>query len=397
MQRASLGTLALFLISIDPEVSRAQSFGSGPNLSPQGFDLNQWGQVPDQGIPDTFKPEVVLPQREQFGPMAQDELMELYQRHIGNGGLALTPLPPELAENEGYSNVLKFYDGFASDVFEDDGRHRINFFKMNGSFNPELAIQNGKTSILYTDIVRLSRSVALVTATKNVTSLGGGKTTLKTKSDDLCEEVKFSGSLIAGHCTAFLAFDQQTIVTANHCIPDQGDYSVVFDFSSSPTVDSETVFHVVHTATSLQDANHDLAILRLDRPVPSEIAEPLEMNLVSGIELDTRVGIIGHPMGMGKIVEFGDESRVKDVLEAHFRTNNDAFHGNSGSPVFNQETLAVEGILQQGQYDLVKDIDRNCTVVRTVDADGADNSGVVLGFQTALMSIKAATLWDEAQ
>jgi len=94
----------------------------------------------------------------------------------------------------------------------------------------------------------------------------------------------------------------------------------------------------------------DYALIRLDRKVKNH--KPLAINRGRGLEKVTPHFVTGHPTGLPfKFV--GNARVIKDVdgASAYFGTNLDPFGGNSGSPVFNAETLLIEGIHVRGEGD----------------------------------------------
>ncbi|HBB66221.1 MAG TPA: hypothetical protein DCZ93_02755, partial [Elusimicrobia bacterium] len=92
----------------------------------------------------------------------------------------------------------------------------------------------------------------------------------------------------------------------------------------------------------------DYALIRLDRKVKGH--KPLPVNRGGGVKKGTPLFVTGHPTGLP--LKFAGNARViKDVdgASAYFGTNLDTFGGNSGSPVFNAETLLIEGIHVRGE------------------------------------------------
>lgn len=94
----------------------------------------------------------------------------------------------------------------------------------------------------------------------------------------------------------------------------------------------------------------DYALVRLDRKVAGR--QPLPINR-SAIAQGAAVGVIGYPSGMPVKVQ-EEEAEVRTVTRSgYFVTNLNTFKGNSGSPVFNMETLKIEGVLARGGVDFV--------------------------------------------
>jgi Peptidase S46 len=62
--------------------------------------------------------------------------------------------------------------------------------------------------------------------------------------------------------------------------------------------------------------------------------------------------VIGHPCGLPQ--KYAPRARVRDnTPDTFFVANLDTYGGNSGSPVFNSSSNAVEGILVRGENDFV--------------------------------------------
>lgn len=69
--------------------------------------------------------------------------------------------------------------------------------------------------------------------------------------------------------------------------------------------------------------------------------------------------VVGHPSGLPTKVAGGTEVVGNDE-DNFFTALLDTFGGNSGSAVFNSETLEVEGILVRGARDYVYDSEASC-------------------------------------
>jgi hypothetical protein len=188
-------------------------------------------------------------------------------------------------------------------------------------------------------------------------------------SDDywLCGDERFSDQPTAPFCTAFMV-GPDLIATAGHCISFEvlDDLRIVFGFemidANTPvtSVGPERVYRIADVVAVRDDLFADYAILRVDRPIVSPGAVPLPLQIDSEIVPGTRVGIIGHPQGLPLKIAFGIETTAHDsaFYDSKFVANFDASGGNSGSPVFNQETGEVEGIYVSSlAHDFVEEDD----------------------------------------
>ncbi|MBI2432686.1 MAG: trypsin-like peptidase domain-containing protein [Candidatus Hydrogenedentes bacterium] len=198
----------------------------------------------------------------------------------------------------------------------------------------------------------------------------------------LCADEAFSDQPYLGFCTGFL-IAEDLIATAGHCLEgtDPSTIRIVFGWemqnTTTPvsTVDAENVYSVEEVVEEVLNFAQDHSVLRLDRPVTLAGVTPLEVRLSGRVPDAARVGIIGHPMGLPKKIAYGPSTRVGGNLRPYvFFANFDASGGNSGSPVFNQETGVVEGIYVFSQVDDFI-VDGDCFRLNRVD-DGVAGQGV---------------------
>ncbi len=83
----------------------------------------------------------------------------------------------------------------------------------------------------------------------------------------------------------------------------------------------------------------------------------------------TPLVMVGHPSGLPQKIAGG--ARVRDnSASSHFVANTDSYGGNSGSPIFNELTSEVEGILVRGVADYVSE--GNCYVSNHCSDAGCD-------------------------
>ncbi len=163
------------------------------------------------------------------------------------------------------------------------------------------------------------------------------------------------------------------LLTASHCVTEEADCQNlrwVFDFTNErEQIAAENVFSCKEViASSYQNdlkKHLDYALIKLDRPA---IGKRVVNYRKSGQILpNTEVAVIGHPSGLplkiadnGKValltktdIPLNAKELVKSIMHDRyvFKTNVDAFEGNSGSPVINMKTLELEGILIEGAED----------------------------------------------
>jgi V8-like Glu-specific endopeptidase len=192
-----------------------------------------------------------------------------------------------------------------------------------------------------------------------------------TESMNLCSGERFSEMINPAMCSAFLVADD-LLVTAGHCIKSDADCArnrFVFDFrndllkqSSDVYINADNVYKCASIVSRALDQTtmNDYALIKLDRVVRDRSS--LKLRKSGKIADNAAIFVIGQPSGLPSIIS--DQARVRsNDKEFFFVTNLDTFGGNSGSAVFNAQTLEVEGILVRGETDYIKDEARGCYVV----------------------------------
>ena len=180
---------------------------------------------------------------------------------------------------------------------------------------------------------------------------------------NLCPGVPFKGQPKAARCSAFLV-SPDTVVTAGHCVRTEWDCkssSFVFDYRidmlgkrsgrlNRHTIKKSKVYGCKEILERKLDKNtkEDWAIVRLKRPVKDRGF--LKVRKYGNIQKADKLSLMGFPSGLPlKIATNGKlrENKNKNYFVAEL----DAFHINSGSPVINENTLEVEGVLVRGEKD----------------------------------------------
>jgi V8-like Glu-specific endopeptidase len=187
---------------------------------------------------------------------------------------------------------------------------------------------------------------------------------------NLCSEVRFNQLATFAHCTGFLV-GKRKLVTSAHCIKsDQHCKEMAFIFTHQKnqyyTTDlfkDESVYFCNKVINRVKNrlSGNDFALIELDRKVLKR--EPLEFRNKGRVKSCDEMVVIGHGSGLPLLVA-NNGIIVDNSSDFLFNTTLDVFVGNSGSPVFNQRTKKVEGIISEGEEDLVFDKSRNCYVNR---------------------------------
>jgi hypothetical protein len=175
----------------------------------------------------------------------------------------------------------------------------------------------------------------------------------------LCSSEPFAAQPIACFCSGFLVA-QDVVATAGHCVKSKADLATirfVFDFRMVDAERARTRFgaddvYAGKTLIGRQLASDgtDWALVRLDRPVVGRT--PVKVRATGKVTNAQSLFVIGHPCGLPQ--KYAPGAKVRDNAPAPFFVANlDTYGGNSGSPVFNADTVVVEGILVRGENDFV--------------------------------------------
>lgn len=194
---------------------------------------------------------------------------------------------------------------------------------------------------------------------------------------NVCAEERFSDAPLVSSCTAFLVAPN-LILTAGHCIKDKYEckkQTWVLDFNDGGefTAPSGTVsfprskaFQCAELVSWSNNPKLDYALIRLDRAVSN--VRPLPLRRQGKIKNDEILTVIGHPLGMPKLIS--DFAEIRDnSLTYTFKTNTDTFSGNSGSPVIGFDSKVVEGLLIRGEDDFELNLDSLCQRPKRCEKD----------------------------
>lgn len=214
---------------------------------------------------------------------------------------------------------------------------------------------------------KLARATAVAVLSANEIPGANNTFSLDTRrlSEQFCREEKFSQDPSLSYaCTGFLVAPD-LLVTAGHCSVNVGEsrnetttycktFSWLFDyqqnafgFTKLENIPNEKLYRCKETIYAVNDEKlpfRDFAVIRLDRPV--EGREPLKM-AAGGVKNEDILSMIGYPLGTPAKRSINARVLMNNPERKAFVTNLDAFQGNSGSPVFNQQNEVV-GILVSG-------------------------------------------------
>lgn len=174
-------------------------------------------------------------------------------------------------------------------------------------------------------------------------------------SYNLHSSERFRNQPLGAFCTVFLVAPD-IVVSAGHCasVRDYRAMSVVFGYNmigrSTPRVNvpANNVYKIKEVISRELKGSIDYGVFRLDRPV--ETIEPMKVSR-KPVKRDDNLYIIGHPVGLP--LKYAPGAKVTYFSNNFFfRATLDAYGGNSGSPVFNEEHEVV-GILVRGNTDFI--------------------------------------------
>jgi len=198
--------------------------------------------------------------------------------------------------------------------------------------------------------------------------------------------VQFLDQPVASSCTGFL-IAPDILVSAGHCFTKPGangyesprdpnfggiaDKVWIFDYTNDVpfnrsgnyiSIPKENQYRIVEMLDAKLVGSgtngSDYAIMRLDRPTNRK---PFKFRFGGKVTTGDYLAMVGAPDGLP--LKIADSAFViNNNGPRSFKTNLDAFHGNSGGPVFNVRGW-IEGMLLYGPSDYF--VDESCNCVRT--------------------------------
>lgn len=199
----------------------------------------------------------------------------------------------------------------------------------------------------------------------------------------LCQQERFAAQKAPGFCSGFLVNDQ-TLLTAEHCIPDQQaceNTRIIFNYQIGSDGQAESIelqdIYGCQSVNYIEDA--DLALVSLDR-IPN--LPSLILSSSDHLQLGTPLAVVGHPSGLPKKISTDGFVLQPSNNTSYFIGVLDTFAGSSGSPVFDLDSYQVVGMLVGGEtdYQLTQN---SCFAVKLCQNSAKDCSGeLIVGFDS---------------
>jgi hypothetical protein len=190
--------------------------------------------------------------------------------------------------------------------------------------------------------------------------------------ESICESQtnwKFCLEQCLSNCTGF-AISDSLIVTAGHCVSQYALNNICFVYGYKATgkdyfeFDTTDIYQGVEVVDYVQANEIDYAVVKVNKKIPkfrivNYSTKPLA-------DQNAEYYMLGYPLGVPLKVSFGGKV-VSNNNPHYFLLSIDSFGGNSGSPVLNYNTNAVEGILFKGTVDFLEDEKKGCRYFTVCD------------------------------
>lgn len=203
----------------------------------------------------------------------------------------------------------------------------------------------------------------------------------------VCSDERFADQISGVNCTGFLV-GEDLLLTAGHCSVPFGETvknkntsdcrsnSWLFDYkieknrkANMKSISTDNIYGCKEVIVGAWSHKIDYSLLRLDRKVPN-FRKPLKVDFENTVHKGDKIFVMGHPSGLP--LKYAGGAEVFKVDKDFFSANLDTFAINSGSPVFNQDTLRIIGILVRGAIDYYQDSEptRSCLRANVCDYNG---------------------------
>lgn len=172
----------------------------------------------------------------------------------------------------------------------------------------------------------------------------------------MCPGEKYATQPQWGFCTGALV-GPDLVLTAGHCVTNEKEClhtRLIFDFNlmdredEIKTIKKQVIFSCVEIIYRKEEiSGSDFAIIRIDRQISDR--KYLKFSETE-VTFQNKLLVAGYPLGLPFKFTFNGQVRSQ-MNDKYFVATLDTFSGNSGSPVFNQDTLEIVGVLSRGEKD----------------------------------------------
>lgn len=183
------------------------------------------------------------------------------------------------------------------------------------------------------------------------------------KKLNMCEDEPFVDEPTAANCSGVL-IGPNLVLTASHCVIGRPkDFCKHYRFAFGYRHDRDIIpgQDVYRCSTVLENEYSrakgiDWALISLDREVDDIDSVEVTAN-PQVFEKDT-LTMIGYPAGLPRKVT--ENGTIREINDYYIKSNFDSFSGNSGSPIFNNRTGELIGLLIRGEDDYQYDKKMAC-------------------------------------
>lgn len=196
----------------------------------------------------------------------------------------------------------------------------------------------------------------------------------------LCDDQRFFEQQRAATCSGTL-IEEDLVLTAGHCVDNLSqcrERRFVFNYYEQEPgvlapVTADEVYRCDSIAARINNNLVDYAVIKLDRPVSQDKRPAPVRRRDDALARGEEVTLIGFPSGIpAKIASGGFVVTPRADTLDYFEASVDAFGGNSGSGVFDNQGQLV-GILVRGEQDYTS---RNgCSVVNVLGNQRSEEEG----------------------
>lgn len=234
-------------------------------------------------------------------------------------------------------------------------------FNFNTLANPNKAIYGTDSRVDYNEIEDkkvkvLSQAVAaMIDKDALIKKEGYSKIIASTlENESNCRNIKFKNQISIAKCSGFLV-DNDKLATSGTCVKTQKDCEQFvwafnmkreFDGGRVRSIKNRNLYRCLNIIKREHNSGQNISytILQLDR-VKNDVA-PLALRTDGNIAAKTKIIMLGHPQGLP--LKLSQDSTSSKIYQNSFRANLDSDITSAGSPVFDLDTLSVQGMYLKG-------------------------------------------------